>query len=510
MVRKYMRKIIVLLLLCATVQVAVFGQAKVRKLPSSINHPSLSLFAPYISFDGNALLFLANSGQDGALTLSYTSRESDWSAPVEVPKTLNTRLNYLKGYALSADGKKMYYTCAKSPVIGGYDIFIAELKGTTWSEGQNLMLPINSKTNDGCPSVTADGTTIYFMRCDKMDQNKADGCKIFRSKKKPNGQWEEPTELPSSINTGNSQTPRIMADAETLIFSSNKMAGNKGGMDLYITKFKDGNWSNPVALDFVNTETDDQFVSAAALGRYLVKEAPGSRKNSELTEFLFPTELRPRGLMKVEGKVTDPAGAPIPAYISIFDLKNNARVFNGRPNADGSYFAYLLEGTRYEMAVDPEQSNITFFSKQFDLTSDKIPQKEKANITLKLPASGDEIVLEQVRFKPNSSILETSSETELKRLARVVKANPTLKFEIQVLLNGYLEDSVQSVSDLTEVTVDSIQAQYDEIDSLGQIYKKDTVIVRTTFHNDRTHKQADSIIAYLVSQGISQGNFSSF
>src|SRR6187200_1004260 len=100
-----MRKLIVFLLLCTTAHAPIFGQAKVRKLPSSINHPSLSLFAPYISFDGNALLFLSNSGQDGTLALSYTSRESDWSTPVEIPKTLNTRLNFLKGYALSADGK---------------------------------------------------------------------------------------------------------------------------------------------------------------------------------------------------------------------------------------------------------------------------------------------------------------------------------------------------------------------------------------------------------------------
>src|SRR6187399_327973 len=181
-----MKKIIVLLLLCAAAHATVFGQAKVRKLPSSINHPSLSLFAPYISFDGNALLFLSNSGQDGALALSYTSRESDWSPPMEIPKTLTSRLNFLKGYALSADGKKMYYTCAKSPVIGGYDIFVAELKGTTWTTPENLMLPINSKTNDGCPSFTPDGNTIYFMRCDKMDQNKADGCKLFSARKKSN------------------------------------------------------------------------------------------------------------------------------------------------------------------------------------------------------------------------------------------------------------------------------------------------------------------------------------
>jgi len=505
-----MRKITVALSLLLLANLSVFAQAKTRKLPSIINHPSLSLYAPYISFEGDALLFLSNGGQDGSLILSYTSRESDWSTPVEIPKTLNTRINYLKGYALSADGKRMYYTSAKSPVIGGYDIFYADLNGTTWTAGTNMMLPINSKTNDGCPSLTPDGTMIYFMRCDKMDQNSADGCKIFFSKKKPNGQWEEPTELPASINTGNSQTPRIMADGETLIFSSNKIAGSKGGMDLYVSKLKNGNWSNPVPLDFVNTPSDDQFVSATALGRYLIKEAPGSRKNFELTEFLFPNEVRPRGLMKVEGKVTDPTNAPVPAYVSVVDLKNNSRVYSGRPQADGSYFVYLLEGTQYEMAVDPEQSNATFFSKQFDLTSDKIAQRERVNVTLKTPSAGDEIVLEQVRFKPHSSVLEPSSENELKKLARLAKANASLSFEIQVLLNGFEEDSVQSSPDLTEVVVDSILTQYDDIDSLGQLYKRDTLLVKTTYHNDRTLQQADAIVAFLSTQGVAPGKLKTF
>ncbi len=234
-----MRKLICLLLLLHSGIGFLFAQAKTRRLPGVINHPSFSLYAPYISHDGNALLFVSNNGEDGALTISYTARETDWSEPVSLPKNVNHRLIYLKGFALSADGKRMYFTSTKSPVIGGYDIMSSELKGHTWSEPQNFMLPINSKTNEGCPSITPDGNAIYFMRCDKMDQSKASGCKLFQAEKKSNGQWGEPKELPANINTGNSQTPRIMADKETLIFSSDKMGSTKGGMDLYVTKLSE-------------------------------------------------------------------------------------------------------------------------------------------------------------------------------------------------------------------------------------------------------------------------------
>jgi hypothetical protein len=256
----------------------------------------------------------------------------------------------------------------------------------------------------------------------------------------------------------------------------------------------------------VNTSSDDQFVSVAALGRYLLKESPGTRNNSEITEFLFPTELRPRGMMKVEGKITDEIGVPATAFVMATDLKTNKRVYTGRPNNDGTYALYLLEGSRYELSIEPELSNISFLSRQFDLTSDKIPQKERLNAVLKKPAVGDELLLELVHFKPNSAVLEPFAESELKRLARLAKGNPDLKFEIQVLLNGYLEDTMQSNPDLTETLVDSIRTQVDDIDTLGQLYKRDTVIAKVRYHNDRTQLQGQAIISYLTSQGANPSN----
>ena len=87
-----------------------------------------------------------------------------------------------------------------------------------------------------------------------------------------------------------------------------------------------------------------------------------------------------------------------------------------------------------------------------------------------------------------------------------MKANTELNFEIQILLEGYEEDSVRLSPDLTEILIDSINTQIDVIDSLGQIYKRDTVIIRTTYHNDRTQLQAKTIVDNLVAAGIKSDN----
>jgi hypothetical protein len=371
-----MKYLLVTLCFCLACSL-LFAQAKTRKLSGIINHPSYNVFAPYLSADANAIIFLSDNAEDNVLTPFYSWRENaDWREPQMLPKNIHSRLNFLRGFGLSADGKKLYYTTLKTPSVGGFDIWTSDWKGSSWSEPVNLALPINSTLHEGCPSVTADGNTMYFMRCKKMDQSKAEGCSLFVVQKKSNGQWDEPTELPQTINTGNSQTPRIMADGQSLFFSSNKMPGNKGGMDLYMTTFSNGAWSSPVPLDYVNTDQDDQYVSVAALGRYLARDGKGARRN-EITEYLIPENLRPKGMMKLDGKVTGPEGAPTPAYVAIADLKTRKQVYNGRPNPDGTFLVYLMEGSTYELSVDPEQDNGTYFTKRYDLTSDKIPQIEK-------------------------------------------------------------------------------------------------------------------------------------
>jgi WD40-like Beta Propeller Repeat len=483
------------------ISVSLYGQAKLRKFPANINHTSISNFAPYISLDGNTMVYVANVAEDNELTMSYTVREGvNWKDPITMPKSVNNRLNFLKGYAISTDGKTLYISNQRSNGIGGFDLYTSQLNGSTWTEPANMLLPANSKLHDACPSLSADGMTMFYMRCEKMDYTKADNCKIMMMTKKLNGQWDTPVELPAPINTGNSQTPRIMGDGETLLFSSNKFQPNKGGMDLYLTKFTNGQWGNPIPLDFANTAGDDQYVSATSLGRYLVKDAPGPRTN-ELIELLFPAEIRPKGVMKIEGVISG-LDDPSSAFITVFNLKDQRKVFSTKPGKDGTFFTYIKEGGVYDLSVDPEKDNYIFFSKTFDLTGEKFSLLEKVNVSLKPAQAGDDIALDGISFKPGTAELTPSSAQELRRLTRLIQGNSGKFFSIMVTLAGYEKDSVRSNPDLTEVIVDTLKFPVTyKVDSITT-GTRDSIVLKTTYHNDRTLKQAKAIGDYLTSQGI--------
>ncbi|MBX2968927.1 MAG: PD40 domain-containing protein [Cyclobacteriaceae bacterium] len=484
-----------------------FGQAATRKLPQNINRPTINLTAPFISLDGSTLLFTSDYAEDNVPTVFMAKKEgANWTEPKALPKHINARLNFQKGYTLSADGSTLYITTIRSGGVGGYDIWAGKISGASWGDLQNMYAPINSRLHEATPTFSPDGSTMYFMRCQKMDSQKAEGCKIMMTKKAANGLWQEPVELPSNINTGNSQTPRISADGTILIFSSNVISPNKGGMDLYVSRRLNDTWSDPQPLDFVNTPGDDQFVSSISNGRYLLKDAPGKLK-SELVEFLVPEQWRPRAVMKLEGQILGTDGAPTPAYISVEDLGTRKRFFTARPDKNGYYFLYLTEGTRYELSVDPEQGNFTFFSKMFDMTVEESPLVQKVDVTLKQVSAGDVIELEGLEFKPHSALLDDAGN-EIRRLVRLIKTVPDRRFEIQVELEGYFEDSLKSDPDLTEIRVDTIIYQIQDIDTLGQLYSRDSTIIETTYHNNRTAQQAQTLVNELIEQGIDPAQLS--
>jgi hypothetical protein len=532
-----------------------FGQAKLRKLPATINHPAINVSAPYISLDGNSLIFVSDNSDENQLTLFYTTKKDavNWKDPVMMPKTVNNRLTFLRGFALSPDGKTMYLSSLKSGGLGGFDILVSQLRGAFWAEPVNLGLPINSIGQEACPSIAPDESALYFMRCEKMDQKSASACKLLVSKKSRLGKWEEPVELPDYINTGNSQSPRILGDGETLIFSSNQLPQNKGGMDLYLTRLEEGTWSKPVPLAFANTAKDDQYVSASSLGRYLLKDQPGPR-TSEIVELLFPSDLKPKATVKIEGVV---AGLENPSspYIAVFDQKDQNRVYNGRPEKDGTFTFYLKEGAIYNLSIEPEKDDYTFYSKTYDFTSDQVPMSDKVEAVIKPLTKGTELEL-GIEFKSTTASLSPSSTQSLRRLTRMVKGNPDKKFVLDVTLQGYVTDSLQSSTDLTAVIIDTVHYTVpkqvpdtvkldslliviNERDSLKQVQTKtdstnvaldddttfmaqidsirkiafktvmvDSVAIKKTYHNNRTEAQAKSIIDYLIKEGATAQNIS--
>ncbi|MEO1050243.1 MAG: hypothetical protein AAFX87_06445 [Bacteroidota bacterium] len=512
----------------------VFSQAKERVLPGNINRQSINNYAPYMSGDGNFMVYLNDNNDFEELRMVQATKKTaaSWNDPVEIAKPINfPKLNYTGGYSLSFDGKTLYFTSRRSGGIGGYDIWYSTKTSTGWSQPTNDGTPLNTYGHEGCPVLSPDGQYMYFMRCETMSQNSADQCKLFVAKRKRNSkQWTEAVELPANINDGNTMTPRIMADGETLMFASSK-PGGKGGLDLYMTRKEGDSWSDPVPLDFINSEENEQYIAVTAKGRYMFYDRRGA-KNRQIAGLLIPDEFKPEKLMRIEGKVVDAGtGEPLEAYIRVYNLDTRERIWNLATDNQGDFNLTLKEGANYDLAIEPRDPNYKFYSKLYELEEMRFAGRDEFEATLNTVNSGDQFVLDGIQFKPFTAELDDKSTYELRRLTRMVRNYADNRFEIAAYIDEFKTDSIQSDPDLTEVIIDTliIEPEVIEYDSLNEIseldadslaYEEEEVYdslaiesspepaytLKYTYHNDRTQKQAQAVVDYLVSRGIPAEN----
>jgi peptidoglycan-associated lipoprotein len=157
---------------------------------------------------------------------------------------------------------------------GFSDLWIAKIEddtANTFGPEENMGKKINSKGNDGNPTFTPDGLTMYYSKC---NQGKAGyGCSIYESKYDPlKKAWSkarivEPLKGQKEVVV-NSQGkikkvatydvhPTLSSDGNTIFFVSDR-DGGKGRLDIYFATFEGDKWGTPQNLgERINTPFDD-------------------------------------------------------------------------------------------------------------------------------------------------------------------------------------------------------------------------------------------------------------
>jgi peptidoglycan-associated lipoprotein len=134
------------------------------------------------------------------------------------------------------------------------NLYIADLQ----TNAVTLFDPnVNSPDNDGTATFNPDFTEMIFSRC--FGGKKEDAfCKLMSSDLR-NGAWSAPRILDFVQDQVNYVQPSLSADGRYLYFSSNHPDG-WGGYDIYVSERKGGNWDEPVLLGrSINTTGDEKF-----------------------------------------------------------------------------------------------------------------------------------------------------------------------------------------------------------------------------------------------------------
>lgn len=382
---------------------------------------------------------------------------------------------------LSPDGKVLFFTRTKATYIEKLkrysleeNIHYVQLEDTSWISGDYLRL-INTEENEGAPSISQDGKTLYFTACNRP--NTAGDCNIYRSQLK-NGSWTLPKMLPPPLNTPYKETqPSIAYDGRTLFFSSDRPNG-KGGLDIYVSRMNNkGEWSVPQNLgSTVNTKRNEEspFIHAdnqslyfssdghaqlgggdlfmAQLGSgkpainlgYPINDfkkqigimvtadgeygyfsaSDSSMGNLDIYRFKMPNHLKPKPVIRKAIRVIDEkTKKPIEAAITINSLTKHQYILQANCDVKGWHTMALPYDSQYYLFASypnyiPSNTLIN------DYKSDTII------ISLKEVEIGNEFVLENIYFDFDSFAVKPASKPEIEYLIKYLNENKNLSIEI--------------------------------------------------------------------------------
>ena len=168
--------------------------------------------------------------------------------------------------------------------FGSTDIWMVtrETKDAAWSAPVNVGQTVNWEGGDNCPNISADGLSLYFASSGSRDAPGAPGWYNLwvATRVTTEDDWGVPTELDPSVNSSLIDScPSISADGLSLYFMSNR-TGGQGEFDIWMTSRvnKEDNWSPPVNLGpVVNSSANDLFPQISANGStlYFCSAMPG-------------------------------------------------------------------------------------------------------------------------------------------------------------------------------------------------------------------------------------------
>lgn len=138
--------------------------------PEEVNIPGINpvnqFYSIYISPEEDVILISMqdkfSKGQND-LYLSTKNAQGGWTVPENLGERINSAGDEISPY-LSPDRKKLYFSTNGRGGMGGYDIFVSERQGDSWTDwGIPVNLPdgINSADFDAYFSVYED-STVYF------------------------------------------------------------------------------------------------------------------------------------------------------------------------------------------------------------------------------------------------------------------------------------------------------------------------------------------------------------
>ncbi|MDD4515535.1 OmpA family protein [Massilibacteroides sp.] len=347
------------------------------------------------------------------------NEKGEWTAPEELEDAVNTEFD--EGTpSFSPDGNTMYYTyCAQDPEGNRTsEIYVSSRSSASWGKGTRASIVKDSVTALGHPAASPDGKYLYYV----SDAIGGYGGKdIFRSRLIGNdfGPMEN---LGPEINTPGDELFPYVRDSVTLYFASNGHPG-MGGLDLFkATQDSTGKWTVENMKAPVNSMADDfgiTFEGKKEKG-FFSSNRNDARGSDHIYSFEYPTFI-----VYIEGLVYDVDEYPIEdATVRIVgkDGLNEKAI----AKKDGSYKIELERDIKYVMMASARG----YLNQFFELKTDPEEKSETYFVDFFLSPISKPVVIENIFYDFDKATLRPESKQALDEMIKMLNDNPNVTIEL--------------------------------------------------------------------------------
>lgn len=342
-----------------------------------------------------------------------------WQAPIELEDEVNTEFD--EGTpSFSKDGNTMYYTyCAQDPEgPRTSEIYISTRSSAKWGKGTRASIVKDSVTALGHPAISPDGKYLYFV----SDAVGGYGGKdLFRARVVGNdfGPMEN---LGPDINTPGDEMFPYVRDSVTLYFASDGHPG-MGGLDLFkATLDSTGKWNVENMKAPINSSGDDFGITFA--GKQEKGFFSSNRNDARGYDHLYSFEM-PVITIFIEGIVSDVDENPIEdATVRIVGRDGlNEKVLAKK---DGKYKVELERDIRYVMMASARG----YLNQNFELKTGPEEKNETYIVDFFLSPISKPVVIENIFYDFDKATLRPESKKALDELIKMLNDNPNVTIEL--------------------------------------------------------------------------------
>jgi len=411
-----------------------------QKLESPLNEYRLQYF-PVLTADGEQILFTKRDGTGNFdkedIFTAFADGKGSWTQPKSLAQAINSAFN--EGTcSVTADGKILIYTSCDAPDSqGSCDLYVVYKVNGEWQRPTNMGTKVNSRSWDSQPSLSADGRVLFFS---SNRRGGFGGNDIWYTVRQNDGSWSEAKNLGSLVNTPKDEiSPFMFFNNEILFFASDGHQGF-GGMDIFLSKVKDGIFQKPENLGLPINDHLEQvalFITAKKDYAYYTELTKEDEENdrSLLYRFKFPEEIYlGENLMVTEGKVLNAkTGQPVDATLSLVSLTNDSTLYQFQADGKSGEFTMLYpENAVSGLYVEKKG----FLPKIYNVDRDKLQNVKDLKVELTPVAAGEQFVFENVFFEFDKFDLKPESMTSLKRLQKFLLENPN----VNIMISGHTDN----------------------------------------------------------------------